>query len=221
MTLADIKNDVRGLLQDDQFDEDLITQGANWYQNWLFARYRLRMAESDDTMTALAGATSVDFPSDMLTRIAIWCTSPNTFNMRSGFQEYETFMQNNAGFATASPAQARSWTEFGRAMRLSAPLSANHTFQIDYLRTPVDMENDGDDCELPDIYREMMARGTLVGMMTINEDYEEADQQRTDFLSPLETVFVRNEGRGGGKTGPAAVVRTNRGRSSWRADRDM
>jgi hypothetical protein len=107
-------------------------------------------------------------------------------------------------------------------MRFAAPLNANHTFAIDYLRAPNEMVNTGDTCELFSVYRELVARGTLVRIMrTINEDYQEADAEESK-LNPLITAFVRNEGRGGGKTGPAAIVRTNRGRASgYRVDRDF
>lgn len=219
-TLADIKSDVRGLLTDDSFDGDLITQAANWFQNQLFTDHRLRMAETSDTITALQAATEADFPEDMLTRIAIWATVPRVYNMKDFYEEYDSFMLNYANFATASQGQASAWTEFGKQMRFSQPLNAAHTFQIDYLRAPEQMEDDGDDCELSSVWRKLMAKGTLIGIMEINEDYEEADTER-DNLDPLITSFVKLEGRGGGKTGPAAVMRTNRGRGVYRADRDF
>lgn len=220
-TLADIRSDVRGLLSDDQFDAGLIDQAANWFINELFANYRLRMAESSDTITAALGDTTADLPSDLMTRIAIWMTAPRVQNMKGGFLEYENFMENHANYVTASQAQAYAWTEFGKAMRFAQPLNASHTFQIDYLRAPVKMVNASDECELLSVWSELVAKGTLIGVMRINEDYDEA-QAEEDKLAPKVTAFVRSEGRGGGKTGPAGVVRTNRGKvGGYRADRDF
>lgn len=213
--------DVRGLIGDDSFDATLITQGANWFVNYLFLNNRLRMAESSDEIDASEGDTEVDFPDDMMTRINIYMTSPQIFDMKKFEMQYETFMQNYPNFASANPRQAAQWTEFGKQMRLCAPLNADTTFGIDYLREPNPMSKDTDVCELSTLYEELVAKGALIGMMMINEDYDEATEE-LNVLQPKITAFIKQEGRGGGKTGPAAIIRTNRGRSGgYRADRDF
>lgn len=219
MTLADIKASVRGLLDDTDYDEDIITEAANWFVYELFNNTRTRLMESSDTLSALINATTLDFPSDFMTLISIYSTSPSVQKMPAAM-EYETFMKSNAGFATATAAAAGDWTMYGNAMRFAAPLLTATTFQLDYLREPTAMEDDGDDCEVPDRYAELVSKGTLARIMERNEDYAEARQERK-LLEPLVTTFIRNEGRGGGKVGPASVMRTNRGRSSWRADKDF
>lgn len=210
MTLAEYKQTVRGLLQDDQFDENLITQALNWFVYELFNDTRTRLMESSDTITVDAGSTTADFPSDLMTRISIYATAPTVFDFDPGYVEYPTFMGSYANFATAVPARASKWTDFGNAIRFAAPLDASHTFQIDYLREPVPMEQDSDDCEVPDRYSELVAKGALARIMEINEDYAEAAQERSN-LDPMLTTFKRNEGRGGGKTQPT-IMRTNRRR---------
>jgi hypothetical protein len=213
MTRADIVKAVRGLLTDDAFDEDLITQAANWFVYELFNDIRTRLMESSDTVYALAGDINANYPSDLMTRIGIWVTSGRAYEMPDAL-EYKTFMNSHANFATATAAEARTWTDYGNAMRFAAPLKSNTTFQIDYLREPEAMEEDDDECEVPDRYGELVAKGTLARIMEINEDYAEAQQER-DNLAPLVTTFKRNEGRGGGKIGAASVMRTNRrGRGS-------
>lgn len=210
MIRADIVKSVRGLLDDDEFDADLITQAANWFVYELFNDTRTRLMESSDTVTGLAGSSTADYPSDLLTIIGIYVTAPRKFQLNRPM-EYQTFMNSYSDFATATSREASSWIPYGNQMRFSAPLNANHTFQVDYLRIPVPMEDDQDECEVPDNYSELVAKGTLARIMEINEDYAEAEQER-DNLSPLVTTFKRNEGRGGGKVGPASVMRTNRGR---------
>lgn len=212
MTLADIKASVRGLLTDDQYDEDLITEAANWFVYELFNNTRTRLMESSDTISAAINDTTADFPSDMMTWIGIYSTSPSVAEITERHLPYKQFMQRHAGFATATAARLGDWTDFGNAMRFSAPLSVAHTFQIDYLREPTPMEDDGDDCEVPDRYGELVSKGTLARIMEINEDYAEASQERAN-MEPLVTTFIRNEARGGGKTGPI-IMNSRRRRSN-------
>lgn len=210
MTLADIVKSVRGLLDDDAYDEDLITQAANWFVYELFNDTRTRLMETSDFVTALAGSTTADYPTDLQTIIGIYVTAPRVFQLNQPM-EYRSFMGQYADFASATPREIYSWVPFGNQMRFSAPLNVSHSFQIDYLRIPEAMESMSDECEVPDNYSELVAKGTLARIMEINEDYAEAKQERNN-MAPLITTFKRNEGRGGGKVGPASVMRTNRGR---------
>lgn len=209
MILSDIKTSVRSLLDDDEFDEDKITMAANWFVYELFNDTRTRLMEASDTINAMANSPTADYPSDLQTIIGIYVTSPRKFQLNRPM-EYQTFMNSYADFATATSREAYSWVPYGNQMRFSAPLNVNHTFQVDYLRIPEPMESDDDECEVPDNYSELVAKGTLARVMEMNEDYAEAQQER-DNLEPLITTFKRNEGRGGGKVGPASVMRTNRG----------
>jgi hypothetical protein len=214
MTLAEIKASVRGLLTDDQYDEDLIAEAANWFVYELFNNTRTRLMESSDTITTSINDTTADFPSDMMTWISIYRTVPDVAPITEEYLQYEEFMRRHANFATATAARQADWTMFGNAMRFAAPLSVAHTFQIDYLREPVAMEDDSDDCEVPDRYSELVSKGTLARIMEINEDYAEAAQERTN-MEPLVNAFIRNEARGGGKTGPIIMnSRRRRGNST-------
>ena len=210
MTLAEIKSSVRGLLDDTEFDGDRIREAANWFVYELFNNTRTRLMEESDTISASAGDTTADFPDDLMTRINIYTTVPSVYEMNNNYVEYGDFMKGHANFASATSALARIWTDFGNKMRFAQPLSVAHTFQIDYLREPVAMVADSDECEVPDRYSELVSKGTLVRVMEMNEDYLEAAQERSN-LEPLVTAFIRNEARGGGKTGPT-IIRTNRGR---------
>lgn len=210
MRLVDIKTKVRKLLQDDQYDGDLIRDAANYVVYDLFNNTKTRLMEESDTITALAGATAADFPSDMMNWISIYATKPQVFEITDNYMQYSEFMQRHAGFATASSGRVGDWTDFGNGMRFAQPLSVSHTFQIDYVREPIPMERDNDECELPDRYEELLLKGTKARIMEIDEDYAEGDQERA-LLEPLVTAFIRNEARGGGKTKPT-VIRTRRGR---------
>lgn len=211
MTLADIKTAVRILLQDDQYDGDTIAQAANWFIYELANNNKLRMFEDSETLTGAVSDTTVAFPENMLAWTAIYCTAPSVFDIGASYQEYGEFMQYNANFAGATAGRAKDWTDFGNAMRFAQPLSIEHTFQFDYVREPVAMENDTDDCEIPDRYIELVSRGTKARILEIEEDYDFAREER-DIIEPLQTTFIRNESRGGGKTRPT-VIRTRRGRN--------
>jgi hypothetical protein len=105
MTLADIKASVRGLLTDDQYDEDLITEAANWFVYELFNNTRTRLMESSDTISAAINDTTADFPSDMMTWIGIYSTAPSVAEITERHIPYKQFMQRHAGFATATAAR--------------------------------------------------------------------------------------------------------------------
>lgn len=221
MTRADIVGWVRGLLVDDQADEDLITQAANWFVDELCNNNKLRIMEASELLTASAGDTDVELPDDLKTMMkdGFYMTTPQVADMQPGYMNYREFMRSFANFASATAAQLSSWTTFGNTLRFSAPLNVAHEFQLDYYRKPVQMEEDDDECEISDNYQELVSKGTLARMMEINEDYAEASNERGN-LEPLVTAFIRNESRGGLISGPIQINagRTRKGyRSSSRS----
>lgn len=208
MTLADVISQTRTLLQDNEYEEDIITMAANWFVYELLNNNRTRLMETSTVIEAASGDTTLDFPDDLMAWINIYLTSPQIYDMNNYMHEYGEFMGKYSNFATATAGQARDWTQFGNGMRFAQPMSADSTFNIDYIREPVPMESDSDDCEIPDRYAELVARGTKIRILEIDEEYAEAAQER-NILAPLMTTFIRNESRGGGKTKPT-VIRTNR-----------
>lgn len=220
LTLADYRGYVRGLLVDTQYDATLIDQAINWFVYELCNNNRLRVMEASDELFASQGDTLVEFPEDMVTLIkeGFYMIVPKVIEMGTNYVEYGNFMRNYANFATAPQAQAYQWTDYNNQARFTAPLNASHTFQCDYLREPTLMNTDASECDLPDRYQELITKGSLARIMDINEDYQEAKQERDNY-APLMTTFIRNESRGGFKTG-GTVMRTNRGKGAWRADRD-
>lgn len=208
MTLSQIIASVRRLLQDDEYDAATITEAANWFVYELFNNNHTRFMEATTTLEVSPGDTGVDFPEDLLAWTTIYLTTPQVYDMSSYYHQYGDFMKAHANFATATSAQARDWTDFGNSMRFASPLSADSVFNLDYIREPVPMENVGDSCEVPGRYAELVAKGTKARIMEIDEDYDEAKQER-NLLAPLVTTFIRNEARGGGKTKPT-IMRTNR-----------
>lgn len=212
MQLKDIKAYVRTLLQDPDYDGEAIRTAANWFVYELFNNNRTRLMETSDVLEASAGDTEIDLPEDMLAWTSIYNTLPSTVDMEQNYVEYGAFMGSHAGFATSTVGRAGTWTDFGNAMRFANPLNVDHTFQIDYVREPEQMEADSDVCEVPARYAELVARGAKARILEIEEDYQFGQQER-DLLDPLVTAFIKNESRGGGKTKPH-VIRTKRGRNN-------
>lgn len=212
MTLADIRGWVQGKLQDSAFEDTLIDPAANWFINELFNNTRTRMMEANDQMSGSAGDTAIDFPDDFQTLIkeGLYLTSPQVWDLGPYFMEYGDFMKRFPGYATYTPQLPYQWTDFNNQMRLAAPLSVSVTINCDYLRQPVPMVKPADTCELPDTYQELVTLGTLARCQEVNEDYGEAQSTREN-LAPLVTAFIRNEARGGIKTGPI-IMRSNRHR---------
>jgi hypothetical protein len=222
MTRAEYVVKVRRLLDDTEFDEDTITDALNWFVYELANNNHLRIFEASDEISASQADTEIEFPDDMMTLIkdGFYSTVPMVWDMSKGYVGYGEFMQNYANFASVSQQRANVWTDFNNMARFAAPLNADHTFQVDYLREPIAMEEDEDECEIPDRYQELVSKGALARVMEINEDYSEAQQER-DNLAPLQTTFIRNESRGGFKTGPNVIQSNRRGGGVYRADKDF
>lgn len=210
LTLKQIKASTRRLLQDNQYDEATIVEAANWVVNELCNNNRLRIMERSAELEAAQGDTTVDFPEDMMTLVEAYVTSPQVYNFKDQYVEYGDFMSNYANFATSTQAQGRAWTDFGNAIRFAAPLNGRHLFQIDYLGEPEPMQRDGDVCVIPARYAELVNRLTKARVLEIEEDYDSAAEER-NIISPQMTTFIRNEARGGIKTGPT-IMRTRRRR---------
>jgi hypothetical protein len=204
MQLKDITKAVRNLLQDPEADADLIKQSANWFIYDLFNKTKTRLMEQSDFITIAKGATYAPFPADQMAWVSMYLVSPQVFPITDLYVDYSTFMARYANFSIASPSTVRQWTDFGRGMRLSNPTSVDHKIQVDYVREPVPMDTQSDDCEVPARYIELVSKGTLKRMMEVNEDYDIAQHEVVN-ITDLRASFVRNEARGGGKTRPTRI----------------
>lgn len=216
MTGQDIVDKVRGKLGDTQFDSSLILDAANWFVNQLFFNTQTRMMESNDTLFGSAGDTVIDMPDDFQTYIDSSVISPQIYEMKDYRLEQATFRKRFPGWqAPTTIAGAISyWTDFNNQMRLSQPLLADTTIDIDYCRQPTIMTSLTDTCEVPDLYQELVVLGSLYRCMDTNEDYPEAAQEIGN-LSPLVTAFIASEARGQMRTGPV-IIRSNRRRGGIR-----
>ncbi len=212
MKLSEIVTSVRGRLDDQAFSSVTITEAANWLQNDIFSDTRTRIMEASTTINASAGAVVADFPDDFNTIISVYQTSPKTFDLMPMFINHADFVQMFPNYATRASSVIQYWTDFNNQLRFSAPLSTNVVLTMDYIRQPVPMVRDSDVCEIPDQYKEIITRGTLLRVMEQNEDYGEAASER-QIVNALITSFKTSEGRGQVKTGPV-IMKSNRRRYS-------
>ncbi len=217
MTGNELVTAVRGLMDDDQFDSGQIIQNGNWVQNDLYASVRTRQMESSATISVDAGDTTATFPATMQTMLSLVVTSPQKFSLTEMYVDYDRFQEIYPGWATDPAAAIYQWTDYGNGIRFSAPVLADSTLKVDFLRKPVEVVSNTDSYELPDLYDELLVRRTLSRCMMRNEDYAES-QQEQQFIADLFTMFVRNEGRGGIKTGP--TVMTSKMNKGWGRDRN-
>lgn len=212
MKLSEIVSSVRGRLDDQSFSSTTITEAANWLQNDIFSTTRTRLMEASTTINASSGAVVSDLPDDFNTIISIAQTSPKAFDIMSMFVNHADFVKMFPDYATRAASVIQYWTDFSNQIRFSAPLSTNVTLTMDYIRQPVPMVRDTDVCEIPDQYKEIITRGTLLRVMEQNEDYAEASGER-QIVNALITNFIASEGRGQVKTGPV-IMKSNRRRYS-------
>ena len=212
MKLSEIVSSVRGRLDDQSFSSATITEAANWLQNDIFSSTRTRLMETSTTINVSAGAVVANLPDDFNTIISVYQTSPKTFDLMPLFINHADFVQMFPDFATKTASVIQYWTDFSNQIRFSAPLSTNVVLAMDYIRQPVAMARDTDVCEIPDQYKEIITRGTLLRVMEQNEDYAEASSER-QIVNALITNFITSEGRGQVKTGPV-IMKSNRRRYS-------
>lgn len=223
MTLAEYREAVRSQIDDSEYDDTVVDRAINWYVKDICSRIHLRFMEATEEVTVSEGDTEVEFPDEMQTLLNLSVTDPTPARqIFKNYVEYNQFIIDNPGFesVTSRGAANADWTDFGGKMRFSAPINATSTLLCEFLNRPEKMENDDDECVIPDQYDEMVTLGAQKRVMKRNEDYAEAKQESSD-LSRLETTFIKNEGRGHLKVG-ATVMNSRRGRrGSWRADRDF
>jgi hypothetical protein len=210
MIRSELITAVRTQLGDDGYDGDSIAEAGNWFVDEVCNNNHLRRMEDSDELSADIGDTTMDFPDTMKTMVSLYLTSPQVFDMTKRYVAYGDFMRSYANFASATASQASFWTDWGNAVRFSAPLNVAHTFQCDFLRNAVHVEDDSDEYDFPTSYDELLVAGATIRVMEIEEDYETASQKR-DIMAPLMTTFIKNESRGQIKTGPN-IMRTNRSR---------
>lgn len=207
VTLADIKEQVRTYLGDDNIEDEVITDAANEFVNGLFADTRTRLMQTSTTLAGVQGAYEIALPTDYQAWESIQLVTPQSMPL-TDYREYGDFMKLYGNFSVAAQQQGYTYTQYGNKLRFSAPLNAAHSIYIDYIRKPVEMVDDTDVCEIPGTYRKLIRVGTMTTIMKSNEDYAEAFQELDD-IEPLITTFKRNEAPGQGKTGPV-IMRTNR-----------
>lgn len=222
-TLGDIRTSVRRKLDDSTFDAATIDEAANDFQFELFNDNRIRFMEESATLAIGSGVTGKDLPDDFMNLINfIVLDDASTFRniTKTGYLNYDDFMELHANYSVAPASKILEWTFFGEGLRFQSATDSAYTANIDYTRSPALMVEASDECELPINARELMTLGTLERIMRVNEDYNESDAE-LDRLQSLRVAFIKNYGRGGEKVGPQ-IVKTNRGRrGGYRVDRDF
>ena len=220
MTGNELITAVRGLMDDDQFSSTEILQNGNWVQSDLYATVRTRQMEKTGTINVSADDTTASFPSDMQTLISLVVTSPNKYSITEQSVDYDRFMELYPSWDTSTASSISKWTDFSNTIRFATPVYENSVLSVDYLRKPVAVVEATDSFELPSLYDELLTRRTLTRCMMRNEDYSES-QQEQQFVQDLFTTFVKNEGRGGIKTGPTVMQsKMNKGWGTGRSWRD-
>ncbi len=220
-SLADIRAAVRRKLDDSNFDATTIDEAANDFQFELFNDNRIRFMEANEPLSVSSGATFVELPDNFMNLINLTVLDSATqFRdiTKTGYRTYDDFMVQYPNFSVATAGKIFDYTFFGEGLRFSRATNAAYTMNCDYTRSPVLMEDDDDECELPINCRELMTLGALERVMRVNEDYNEADFEWTRLQS-LRTAFIKNYARGGEKVGPQIVGKGRR--RMWNAAQDM
>lgn len=215
MILQNVRQLVRQKLDDLQYDGNKIDSAINWFLFELFNNTRTTIMEDDTNIPFVQGDYEVTLPPEVqvVTEILVvpTDTSIRPYSIWKNRQEHGDFLQNFPGFMVAGQTDVREWSFYGRKIRFAAPSRFAGNLFIEFVRRPVKAVLDNETLELPDNYEELAVLGATARVMEMNEDYAEAAQERQN-LEPLQTTFIRNEGRGSQKTGPTIVRSNRRGR---------
>jgi hypothetical protein len=190
----------------------MIIDALNFFVSSIYHDTRTRRMETNDQLFPSANDTLADLPDDIDVLVSLNVVSPNFYSFDDLYVAYADFRKRFPKWQSDTPIQPQAWTDFGNQIRFSAPLLTNVTFDIDYTRKPTPAllteADPTDTIELSTDYKELATLGALKRCMESNEDYAEASSEMAN-LAPLITSWIRNEARGGIKTGPR-VMRTGR-----------
>lgn len=209
MLLSEVRSSIRRKLDDQDYDGPTIDEAIGFFIDQLYNDSNIRRMEKSTAPILSQGATSIDLPVDFNKLISFSVVLPTNYNIDDSFVNYQDFTKLFSNYATVQPQPVSRWTIFGTTVRFSAPADTNYTFAFDYLRKPVRAIVDTDVIDIPDNYKELVVLGGTQRIMKINEDYDEGAFEAND-LAAMVTSFIRNEGRGSGKTRPT-IIRNNRG----------
>ncbi|TXG78599.1 hypothetical protein E6Q11_00785 [Candidatus Dojkabacteria bacterium] len=208
--LGTLRRDVAyDLLDDEEFDPELIDRAINRAQREIFNQYELTFQEKIFSGTVPAGYTLFKYQPDIALAQDHVVTSPDGVQ-RSIRDLYMDFTEFNKMFPTPAnnePGPIGRWTSYGGNIILSAPTDQDYKLDIYYIKKPAKLLADTDVPEIPEEFSELLTLGAYIRIAKRNEDLDLAQMALQDYAGMLNRLVDRYGMR---KTGPVQMKKTNR-----------
>jgi hypothetical protein len=189
---------MRGLvtdrLDDEDFETGFIDQSLNEAQWEILNKRNLTFLEKSVSLTLLAGASSVPFPTDLRSIISIRATSPSgSYDLTDAFIDYADYQQ---ALPTSTVTQApTAYTTFAGNMLFLGQADQQYTITIDYIKEAPRVSLESDTFLIPDAFQELLKIGAYMRIAKREDDYDVKQQEKIDYdklLTDLTAAYKRN-----------------------------
>jgi hypothetical protein len=210
--LQSIRTQVKNRLSDQNFSDTIITQFINDEQREIFNYYDLPFNRTTIGATITQGNNTIALPAGNQKIKALRTVAPegDDIDLSPYYVPWarfrNRFRQNPSYYTEVQPYW---WSIYNDEIVFSNNSDGTYDMEIDYLITPVELEDDSDVPEIPEEFQEILVLGALVRALEVNDDNDIAQYQQgkknllvqamLKRLAPQQTaktLVLRNSARG-------------------------
>lgn len=197
--LAYMRQLVRNRLDDDDFETEFLDQAINEAQWEIFRNKNLILKEKRTVDTLLAGASEIDYPTDIETLVAVRLTNNagDTWDITEYFMDYADYELWLNNLAIAPVSVPLRWTTFGTKMLFQNKADQDYLVTFTYLKKIPKLVLETDVPSVPEDYQEMLKIGAYMRIAAREDDYDVKAQEKRDF-DTLNQDFIREYTRNRG-----------------------
>lgn len=179
-SLQNIRTLVKDRLQDQNFNDALITQFINDEQREIFNYYNLPFNRQKVPATINQGEFEINLPSDHQKTLGLRITSPANYDaeLTQWFLPYNRFKDYFREAEYYSETDPRWWTIFNDKITFAYKADKTYELEHDYLLVVPELEEDADEPLVPTEFQEILVLGALVRCLEVNDDNDIAQYQQ-------------------------------------------
>lgn len=200
--LAELRERVRNRLDDEDFEQEYLDRTINYAQWQITNKHKLTFLEKSASLTLNPGEHSISLPADFHEYQHLLVIDP--INVRSNltdeFMNYNDFINTYIDPSVNQQNPPYRWSEYGRAIRFSAPADQEYTLRLDYQRKSPALVNENAVPDIPEEFAELLEIGAYMRIAKREDDYEVKTFEQRDYdqlLLDLLRVYGRKKGPGG------------------------
>lgn len=173
--LAELRRTVRvDLLDDDEYDPDIVDRALNRAQRNIFNQYELSFMEKIFSGDIPQGRYMVAYPEDLALAQSHVISAPDGSqkSMDSRYIPYKDFNRMYPTPGNSKPGNIVHWTSYGGNIILSNPTDKEYTLDVYYIRKPAKLLADTDVPSIPEEFEEALTLGAYLRIAKRNEDLD-------------------------------------------------